>query len=328
MSPSAAVEPVAPTAGADGLAVGLGDGSAGRVAAGVGETTTTGTGDSSATVGALLVGVVEGVATHAATTAASATGSQRRRRFPSGIMQTIRDTLRDGFPPPEDLTCRCPLSIVPPPRSSVPSGCFRMDRANGAGSRAPRAAASSSSSCRRHSRPRPSTTVTSGAGSNGCPRCSWTARAPTGRELLARLASFWLPSEAVLFVGSTTGSIAGRAAAMARTELGERKPAPSGNWLHALSDRTMLRIWWASTDAPEEYEDALLSEFADGVSEADRAALPDATVILPWANLRTVTGERKADRDRESARAGHLASPAATGHHDRRPAARRGRWSP
>ena len=117
---------------------------------------------------------------------------------------------------------------------------------------------------------------------------------PTGRELLARLASFWLPSEAVLFVGSTTGSIAGRAAAMARTELGERKPAPSGNWLHALSDRTMLRIWWASTDAPEEYEDALLSEFADGVSEADRAALPDATVILPWANLRTVTGERKA----------------------------------
>jgi transcription elongation factor GreA len=117
---------------------------------------------------------------------------------------------------------------------------------------------------------------------------------PTGRELLTRLASFWLPEETVLFIGSTTGSIGGRASAMARTELGERKPAPSGHWLHALKDPSILRFWWASTEAPEEYEDALLSEFAEGVGAAARAALPDSSVVLPWANLRTVIGERKA----------------------------------
>ena len=151
---------------------------------------------------------------------------------------------------------------------------------------------------------------------------------PTGRELLARLASFWLPSEAVLFVGSTTGSIAGRAAAMARTELGERKPAPSGNWLHALSDRTMLRIWWASTDAPEEYEDALL-ERVRGRRVRGRSGGPSRRHGGPAVG-EPPHGHRGAQghRDRKSARAGHLASPAATGQHDRRPAARRGRWSP
>src|SRR5207342_2925772 len=38
----------------------------------------------------------------------------------------------------------------------------------------------------------------------------------------------------------------------------------------------------------------LLVAFAAGVPEADLVGLPDRTVVLPWANLRTVTGERKA----------------------------------
>ena len=48
------------------------------------------------------------------------------------------------------------------------------------------------------------------------------------------------------------------------------------------------------TQATEEYEDALLAAFAAGLPEADLAGLPDRTVVLPWANLRTVTGDRKA----------------------------------
>jgi transcription elongation factor GreA len=55
-----------------------------------------------------------------------------------------------------------------------------------------------------------------------------------------------------------------------------------------------LRAWWALTDAPEEYEDALLEAFAATVPAADRASLPDTSVILPFANLRTTTGIRKA----------------------------------
>ena len=54
------------------------------------------------------------------------------------------------------------------------------------------------------------------------------------------------------------------------------------------------RVWWAATPAVEEYEDALLAEFAAGIADAERAALPDRDVVLPFANLRQATGERKA----------------------------------
>jgi transcription elongation factor GreA len=116
---------------------------------------------------------------------------------------------------------------------------------------------------------------------------------PGGRELVARLASFWLPADPVVFIGSTAGSVGGRVAAIAKTVLGERKPASGAHWLHTLVDPSILRIWWASTDAPEEYEDALFDAFAARVGAAERAALPDASVVLPWANLRTSTGDRK-----------------------------------
>jgi transcription elongation factor GreA len=116
---------------------------------------------------------------------------------------------------------------------------------------------------------------------------------PHSKELLARLASFWLPSQPVLFVGSTAGSVAGRVAGIAKTVPGDRKPASSAFWLHFLRSRAELRVWWAATDAPEEYEDALLDAFGGGVPEADRAALPDHGVVLPWAVLRSPSGVRK-----------------------------------
>jgi len=52
-------------------------------------------------------------------------------------------------------------------------------------------------------------------------------------------------------------------------------------------------VWWAPTTAVEEYEDAVLGAFAQTIPPADRAGLHDRTVILPFANLRTATGERK-----------------------------------
>jgi transcription elongation factor GreA len=55
-----------------------------------------------------------------------------------------------------------------------------------------------------------------------------------------------------------------------------------------------VRVWWTLTNATEEYEDALLASFAAAVPPAELAALPDRDVVLPWANLRRSTAERKA----------------------------------
>jgi transcription elongation factor GreA len=125
------------------------------------------------------------------------------------------------------------------------------------------------------------------------PELQLDGRHPTSRALAARLDAFWIPSARVVFVGSTDGSIGGRIEAIRNTVLGERRPHPGGHWLHALSGLDGARVWWAQTDAAEEYEDALLSAFAETVPAAERDALPDRDVVLPWANLRTATGERK-----------------------------------
>jgi transcription elongation factor GreA len=114
---------------------------------------------------------------------------------------------------------------------------------------------------------------------------------PGSKDLLQRVASFWLPDQTVLYVGGTPGSVAGRVAAIARTVAGERKPASSGLWLHLLRNLAELRVWWAGTDAHEEYEDALLDAFAAGLTDADRAA--QASSVLPWAVLRSPSGARK-----------------------------------
>jgi transcription elongation factor GreA len=116
---------------------------------------------------------------------------------------------------------------------------------------------------------------------------------PTSKALAARMGDFWLPSQTVVYVGSTTSSIGARIAAMQRTALGDRRPQPAGHWLHAFEPRTGMRVWWTETDAPEEYEDALLAAFATSVPAEDVAGLPAGAVVLPWANLRRPTGERR-----------------------------------
>ena len=117
---------------------------------------------------------------------------------------------------------------------------------------------------------------------------------PTSKAVSARMAAFWLPSQTVLYIGSSTTSVGGRIAAMQRTVLGDRKPSSAGHWLATLLPSTSMRVWWAGTEATEEYEDALLASFASAVPADDLAALPDRDVVLPWANLRRPTGERRA----------------------------------
>ena len=116
---------------------------------------------------------------------------------------------------------------------------------------------------------------------------------PTSKDLQHRLSSFWLPSQPVLFIGSTDGSVAGRLAGLARTVPGDRKPAWSAIWLHFLRNPADLRTWWAETDAAELYEEELLAAFAKGVPAAEAAALPAGSPLLPWAVQRTTAGARK-----------------------------------
>jgi transcription elongation factor GreA len=122
---------------------------------------------------------------------------------------------------------------------------------------------------------------------------------PTSRALANRLASLWLPVETILYIGATTGSIGGRVLSMAKHVLGDRRPHADGQWLHALSGIERARIWWAETEAPEEYLDALFEAFAAGA--AMRAAQPGGVLegrpadarFMPWANTRRPTGERQ-----------------------------------
>lgn len=116
---------------------------------------------------------------------------------------------------------------------------------------------------------------------------------PTSKAVAARLAAFWLPSQAVLYIGTSEASIGRRLAAMARTELGDRRPYAGGHWLKTLRSLDSVRVWWSATAATEEYEDALFDAFAAGVPEAERAGLPDREVVLPFANLRRADGQRK-----------------------------------
>jgi hypothetical protein len=119
---------------------------------------------------------------------------------------------------------------------------------------------------------------------------------PTSREVAARLHAFWLPGQTVVYLGMTPLSIGGRVGAFYRTPLGDRKPHAGGHWLKTLRRLDRARIWWAETTAAEEYEDALLSAFAETVDPSPDAVprLADRSVILPFANLQTATGVRKA----------------------------------
>lgn len=117
---------------------------------------------------------------------------------------------------------------------------------------------------------------------------------PTSKALAARLASFWLPSQPVLYIGSSEVSVARRTTAMARTGLGDRRPYAGGHWLQTLRSLDGVRIWWSATTATEEYEDALFDAFAAGIPPTELAGLPDRDVVLPFANLRRTGTLRKA----------------------------------
>jgi transcription elongation factor GreA len=116
--------------------------------------------------------------------------------------------------------------------------------------------------------------------------------AATPTTLGRRLATFWTPGATLLYVGRSSRSLAGRVAALYATELGYRRPHSGGHWLKTLREASRSNLWWAETDAPEEYEDALLEAFREAIPDDVRSALPSP--ILPWANLEAPAGAARA----------------------------------
>jgi transcription elongation factor GreA len=106
-------------------------------------------------------------------------------------------------------------------------------------------------------------------------------KVPTVAELQSRLASFWLPDQAILFIGSSRKSVAARLAGMYKTPLGERRPQPDGYWLKTLHDLNKARIWWGPASDPELYEDTLLEAF---IKAAD--SLPYGVLATPGGQTR------------------------------------------
>ena len=118
---------------------------------------------------------------------------------------------------------------------------------------------------------------------------------PTSKTLAARLSAFWLP---VADGRSTSAprehSVARRVAAIAATELGDRRPNSAGHWLHALRSLEGATVWWASTKADRGIRGRAARPRSPAASP--RRTWPASTtarVVLPFANLRRQTGERK-----------------------------------
>ena len=105
---------------------------------------------------------------------------------------------------------------------------------------------------------------------------------PTSRALAAGSASFWLPSQTVLYVGATDASIGRRVAAIARTELGDRRPNSGGHWLKTLRSLD----GHPGLVGADRRDRGVRGRAAGRVRgrpsrEADLAGLPDRTVVPP-----------------------------------------------
>lgn len=131
---------------------------------------------------------------------------------------------------------------------------------------------------------------------------------PDAETLGERLASFWCPDEVVLYIGSAgprqrvrVSELSDRVAEYYRTPLGARSPHAGGWPLKTLTNLSDVYVHYAYCADVLTRERLMLKAFADGLSAETRAALHDATRVMPFANLRDADGARKAHQARAGA---------------------------
>ena len=116
---------------------------------------------------------------------------------------------------------------------------------------------------------------------------------PTVEELAARLQSFWLSDEVVLYAGLAGSSVRQRVRQYYKTPLGARRPHAGGWWLKTLTVLDELWVHYAGTPDDAVAEIAMLNRFVEGLSPDVRQQLHDSTNPAPFANLRTGRGDSK-----------------------------------
>lgn len=119
---------------------------------------------------------------------------------------------------------------------------------------------------------------------------------PTIAALRARLESYWLTDESILYVGKAT-NLNSRVGSYYRSKIGRRSPHRGGMWLKTLAILESLWIHWCPTpkQEPESIESLLLKAFVAGVSPTSRSVYPaaDRNRPLPFANLELRTDGRR-----------------------------------
>jgi hypothetical protein len=126
-----------------------------------------------------------------------------------------------------------------------------------------------------------------------CPGLRLDGARPTPTEPAGRIASFWLDSETVLYIGKAGTSVRKRVDQYYATPLGARSPHAGGWFLKTLSILDRLSIHYAAVPDPDESERALISAFMNAVPGWARGSLPDPDLPLPFANLQVPGGRRK-----------------------------------
>ena len=122
---------------------------------------------------------------------------------------------------------------------------------------------------------------------------------PSTDALASRLARFWLPDEAILYIGKSI-HVQKRVKQYYSTPIGRSSPHRGGHWIKTLSVLEETFVYFAESSNPEESESRLLHSFAERVSESTKMCLRDPKLPLPFANLE-LSGKRKRHGIRKTA---------------------------
>jgi hypothetical protein len=108
----------------------------------------------------------------------------------------------------------------------------------------------------------------------------------TPDQLVERLASYWLPTESIIYIGKAS-SIGNRVRQYYATPLGDKRPHAGGHWIKTLTILSALTVHYAEVGAgnPEEIERRLQLTFREAVSDAVDATYPQPGLVMPFANL-------------------------------------------
>jgi hypothetical protein len=117
---------------------------------------------------------------------------------------------------------------------------------------------------------------------------------PAPEDVVARLSTFWLPDEAIVYIGKAT-TLSDRVSGYYKTPLGNRSPHAGGHWIKTLDVLNNLTVHYAEVkdgSDPEAIEYEMMRFFQDSVSLETRSRHPQPSLLLPFANLEGPGGRR------------------------------------